>query len=243
MDRLRIKGGASLNGEIRISGAKNAALPLMAAGLLTDAGLTLQNVPDLADIASMSILLNELGAETAFAPSESGRTLTIRTARIAGVEAPYDIVRKMRASVLVLGPLVARAGEARVSLPGGCAIGNRPVDLHLMALEAMGAEIELEAGYISARAPKGLKGGRVAFPMVSVGATENALMAAALADGESVLLNAAREPEIVDLAECLSAMGAKIEGAGTDRIVVTGVPKLGSAVHPVVPDRIAARRY
>ncbi len=240
MDRLRIRGGNPLFGEIPISGAKNAALPLMAAALLSEAGLTLENVPDLADIASMSALLRELGAEidATHAADGRGRTLRIRAERLTGVEAPYDIVRKMRASVLVLGPLVARHGEAKVSLPGGCAIGNRPVDLHLMALEAMGAEIELEAGYIHARAPRGLKGGRVAFPMVSVGATENALMAAVLADGETVLLNAAREPEITDLAHCLIAMGARIEGVGTDTLRIKGVPRLGHAVHPVVPDRI-----
>lgn len=240
MDRLRIRGGRPLHGEIPISGAKNAALPLMAAALLSEDGLTLRNVPNLADITSMTALLAELGAETTAEPDVDGRgrTLHIRARSFASVEAPYDIVRKMRASVLVLGPLVARAGEAKVSLPGGCAIGNRPVDLHLMALEEMGAEIELEAGYIHARAPKGLKGGRVAFPMVSVGATENALMAAALADGESELLNAAREPEIVDLAACLVAMGARIEGAGTDRIRIVGSPRLGHAAHAVIPDRI-----
>ena len=240
MDRLRIRGGQPLYGEIPISGAKNAALPLMAAALLTPDGLTLENVPALADIASMAALLEVLGAEieTQPDPAGRGRTLRIRAEKLTGVEAPYDIVRKMRASVLVLGPLVARAGEAKVSLPGGCAIGNRPVDLHLMALEEMGAEIALEAGYIHARAPKGLKGGRIAFPMVSVGATENAMMAAALADGETILLNAAREPEIVDLAACLTAMGAKIAGAGADTIRVQGVPRLGAATHPVIPDRI-----
>ncbi len=240
MDRLRIRGGKPLHGEIPISGAKNAALPLMAAGLLSAEGLTLDNVPDLADIASMSQLLGVLGAtiESKPDPSGRGRQLLIRADRFTSFEAPYDIVRKMRASVLVLGPLVARGGQARVSLPGGCAIGNRPVDLHLMALEEMGAEILLEAGYIEARAPKGLKGARVAFPMVSVGATENALMAAALADGETVLLNAAREPEIIDLAACLTAMGAKIEGAGTDTIRVRGVTSLHHARHTVIADRI-----
>ena len=240
MDRLRIEGGAPLVGEIPISGAKNAALPLMAAGLLSAEGLTLENVPGLADIASMSALLRELGADVETTPGENGAggRMHIRAERLTGIEAPYDIVRKMRASVLVLGPLVARGGEAKVSLPGGCAIGNRPVDLHLMALEEMGAKIELEAGYIHARAPNGLKGGRVAFPMVSVGATENALMAAALADGETVLLNAAREPEIGDLAHCLIAMGAKIEGVGTDTLRIVGAPTLGHATHAVIPDRI-----
>ncbi len=240
MDRLRIRGGRPLHGEIPISGAKNAALPLMAAGLLTAEGLTLDNAPDLADIRSMTALLEVLGAEIEVRPSADGRgrTLAIDVPKLASTEAPYDIVRKMRASVLVLGPLVARAGEAKVSLPGGCAIGNRPVDLHLMALEAMGAEIELEAGYIHARAPKGLKGARIAFPMVSVGATENAMMAAALADGETTLLNAAREPEIGDLAACLIAMGADIQGVGADTLRITGKPALHAARHAVIPDRI-----
>lgn len=240
MDRLRIRGGSPLNGEIAISGAKNAALPLMAASLLSDKGLTLQNVPKLADIASMIALLECLGAAAEIVDGDGlgGRTVTLKAERISSIEAPYDIVRKMRASVLVLGPLVARAGEAKVSLPGGCAIGNRPVDLHLLALEEMGAEIELDGGYINARAPKGLKGARIAFPMVSVGATENAMMAATLADGETELLNAAREPEIGDLATCLTAMGAKIEGAGTDRIRITGSPTLDHATHSVIPDRI-----
>lgn len=241
MDRLRINGGRPLYGEIPISGAKNAALPLMAAGLLSEDGLTLENLPDLADIASMAALLEVLGAETSVTPGVgefAGRRIKIHAQKLTATEAPYDLVRKMRASVLVLGPLVARAGEAKVSLPGGCAIGNRPVDLHLMALEEMGAKIELEAGYIQALAPNGLKGARIAFPMVSVGATENALMAAALADGETILLNAAREPEIVDLANCLIAMGARIEGAGTDRIRIEGVAKLRHAVHSVMADRI-----
>jgi UDP-N-acetylglucosamine 1-carboxyvinyltransferase len=234
MDRLRIRGGAPLHGEIKISGAKNAALPLMAAGILSADGLTLENLPDLADIASMSELLEGLGAGVARTPGAA----KIQAKTLTRTEAPYDVVRKMRASVLVLGPLVARAGEATVSLPGGCAIGNRPVDLHLMALEEMGAEIILESGYIQATAPNGLKGGRFAFPMVSVGATENAMMAASLADGESVLINAAREPEITDLANCLIAMGAKIEGVGTDTLRITGVTSLHHATHSVVPDRI-----
>lgn len=234
MERLRIRGGAPLNGEIKISGAKNAALPLMAAGLLSSEGLTLENLPDLADIASMSELLEGLGASVDRTPGAA----KIQAKTLANTEAPYDVVRKMRASVLVLGPLVARAGEATVSLPGGCAIGNRPVDLHLMALEEMGAEIILESGYIQAKAPNGLKGGRIAFPMVSVGATENAMMAASLADGESVLINAAREPEITDLANCLIAMGAKIEGVGTDTLRITGVTSLHHATHSVVGDRI-----
>ena len=185
MDRLRISGGHSLVGEIPISGAKNAALPLMAAGLLSEDGLTLANVPSLADIASMADLLNELGAELTIKRDENnqGQTVRIHAQEITNIEAPYDIVRKMRASVLVLGPLIARAGEAKVSLPGGCAIGNRPVDLHLMALESMGAKIELESGYIHAFAPKGLHGNRITFPTISVGATQNAMMAAALANG------------------------------------------------------------
>ena len=240
MDRLRIRGGYPLMGEIPISGAKNAALPLMAAGLLSADGLTLENVPHLADIASMTALLRELGAEI---NAESvidgqGETLKIQARRIENIEAPYDIVRKMRASVLVLGPLVARKGEAKVSLPGGCAIGNRPVDLHLMALECMGAQIELESGYIHAFAPNGLKGGRIAFPTVSVGATENAMMAASLAVGETIILNAAREPEILDLAQCLIGMGAVIDGAGTDTIRISGKSQLSHTTHSVVPDRI-----
>ena len=221
MDRLRISGGHSLVGEIPISGAKNAALPLMAAGLLSEDGLTLANVPSLADIASMADLLNELGAELTIKRDENnkGQTVRIHAQEINNIEAPYDIVRKMRASILVLGPLVARAGEAKVSLPGGCAIGNRPVDLHLMALESMGAKIELESGYIHAFAPKGLRGNRITFPTISVGATENAMMAAALANGETTLINAAREPEIADLAKCLIGMGAEITALAQIRFI------------------------
>ena len=245
MDRLRISGGHSLVGEIPISGAKNAALPLMAAGLLSDDGLTLANVPNLADIASMADLLNELGAELTIKRDENnqGQTVRIHAQEITNIEAPYDIVRKMRASVLVLGPLVARAGEAKVSLPGGCAIGNRPVDLHLMALESMGAQIELEAGYIHAFAPKGLHGSRITFPTISVGATENAMMAAALANGETTLINAAREPEIADLAKCLIGMGAEITGAGSDTIYIQGKPGLSHTNHSVLPDRIEAGTF
>jgi len=240
MDRIRIRGGRPLAGEIAIGGAKNAALPLMAAGLLTEDRLVLENVPRLADIATMADLLS--GHGIAVEPvGNDGRTLSLGGA-ISNTEAPYDIVRKMRASVLVLGPLLARVGEARVSLPGGCAIGPRPIDLHLKGLEQMGAEISLEGGYVAARIPKGqggrLRGATIVFPSVSVGATENLLMAAALADGQTVLANAAREPEIGDLAACLVAMGARIEGIGTDRLLVEGVPRLRGARHRIIGDRI-----
>jgi UDP-N-acetylglucosamine 1-carboxyvinyltransferase len=240
MDRIRIRGGRPLEGRIPVSGAKNAALPLMAAALLSDGPLTLTNVPDLADIATMGALLAQHGLEVAH--DRAARTLTLSGAA-GNLVAPYDIVRKMRASVLVLGPLVARFGEARVSLPGGCAIGTRPVDLHLKGLEQMGAEIALEAGYIHAKAPRGLRGARILFPQVSVGATENLLMAATLAEGETELVNVAREPEIEDLARCLIAMGARIEGLGTDRLRVEGVRRLGPATHAVIPDRIEAGTY
>jgi len=244
---IRIQGGRPLRGRIPVSGAKNAALPLMTAALLSDRPLVLTNLPRLADIASMAALLSQHG--TTLQPEGNGRggeaggTVRLSTADIASTTAPYGLVRKMRASVLILGPLLVRAGKARVSLPGGCAIGNRPVDLHLTALEALGAEVEIAAGYIEARAPLGLKGNRVAFPKVSVGATENALMAAALARGESVLVNAAREPEIVDLADCLIAMGARIEGHGTDTVRVQGVDRLHEATHAVIPDRIETGTY
>ncbi|MCU0987707.1 MAG: UDP-N-acetylglucosamine 1-carboxyvinyltransferase [Acetobacteraceae bacterium] len=241
MDRIRIRGGRPLEGTIRIGGAKNAALPLMAAGLLTDERLTLTNVPALADIATMASLLRTLGV--AVEPvGNDGRTLSIG-GTIASSEAPYDIVRKMRASVLVLGPLVARTGTARVSLPGGCAIGTRPIDLHLKALEQLGAEISLEGGYVTATARRGLKGATIIFPFVSVGATENLLMAASLAEGTTVIANAAREPEISDLAACLTAMGARIEGVGTDRLTVHGVSRLSAAAHPIIPDRIETGTY
>jgi UDP-N-acetylglucosamine 1-carboxyvinyltransferase len=241
MDRIIIRGGRPLEGTIRIGGAKNAALPLMAAGLLTDERLTLTNVPALADIATMASLLRTLGI--AVEPvGNDGRTLSIGGA-IASSEAPYDIVRKMRASVLVLGPLVARTGTARVSLPGGCAIGTRPIDLHLKALEQLGAEISLDGGYVTATARKGLKGAHVIFPFVSVGATENLLMAASLAEGTTTIANAAREPEIGDLAACLTAMGARIEGVGTDRLTVHGVARLSAATHAIIPDRIETGTY
>jgi UDP-N-acetylglucosamine 1-carboxyvinyltransferase len=240
MDRILIRGGRVLSGNIPVSGAKNAALPLMAAGLLADGPLTLTNAPDLADVATMAGLLAHHGL--AVERDKTARSITISGAA-TDLEAPYDLVRKMRASVLVLGPLLARHGRARVSLPGGCAIGTRPVDLHLKALEQMGAEIEITAGYIEARAPGGLKGARIIFPQVSVGATENILMAAALASGQSEILNAAREPEITDLAACLMRMGARIEGIGTDRLLVEGVASLGAATHPIIADRIEAGTF
>ena len=240
MDRILIRGGRVLSGSIPVSGAKNAALPLMAAGLLADGPLTLTNAPDLADVATMAGLLAHHGLTVE--RDKTARSITISGAA-TDLEAPYDLVRKMRASVLVLGPLLARHGRARVSLPGGCAIGTRPVDLHLKALEQMGAEIEITAGYIEARAPGGLKGARIIFPQVSVGATENILMAAALASGQSEILNAAREPEITDLAACLMRMGARIEGIGADRLLVEGVANLGAATHPIIADRIEAGTF
>ncbi|WP_339779832.1 UDP-N-acetylglucosamine 1-carboxyvinyltransferase [uncultured Thalassospira sp.] len=248
MDKIKISGGRRLQGKIAIGGAKNAALPLMAAALLTDETLTLSNLPHLDDITSMTKLLSQHGVALHLngnAPNggHTGRVLDMQAAEIASTTAPYDLVRKMRASVLVLGPLVARCGIARVSLPGGCAIGNRPVDLHLKALEVMGAEIHLTEGYIEARAPGGLKGGHILFPQVSVGATENAIMAASLADGVTTIANAAREPEVADLAHCLVAMGAEIEGIGTDTLKVTGKPRLHGAEYSVVPDRIETGTY
>ncbi len=241
MDRIAVRGGTPLKGEIAISGAKNACLTLMPAALLTDEPLTLTNTPRLADIKTMSELLESLGCEVA--PLQDRRVLAIGTERISNHTAHYDIVRKMRASILVLGPMLAREGEAIVSLPGGCAIGARPVDLHLKAMEALGAVLELEDGYVHASAPNGLTGAVVDLPFASVGATENALMAATLAKGESVIRNAAREPEIVDLANCLIAMGAKIEGAGSSEIRIQGVPRLHGATHRVIADRIEAGTY
>jgi len=238
MDRIRIIGGRPLAGDIVIGGAKNAALPLMAAGLLTEERLELANVPRLADIDTMSALLAQHGISV----EAEGRVLRLGGA-ITDTEAPYDIVRKMRASVLVLGPLLARVGEARVSLPGGCAIGTRPVDLHLKGLEQMGAEIRLEAGYIDASVRGRLRGATVVLPFASVGATENLLMAAALADGQTVLVNVAREPEIGDLAACLVAMGARIDGIGTDRLTIEGVERLHGARHAILPDRIETGTY
>ncbi len=247
MDRIIIRGGRRLEGRLPISGAKNAALTLMPCALLTDEPLTLRNLPRLADIDGFGHLLNQLGASTKIEgtrPEDFGRVMTIRAGRLTSTEAPYDIVRKMRASILVLGPTLAREGRARVSLPGGCAIGNRPIDLHLKALEAIGAELETEGGYVSARAPGGrLTGGRYRFPVVSVGATENVVMAAATARGSSVIENAAREPEIVDLCRCLIAMGARIEGIGTERLEIEGVDRLHGATYAVMPDRIEAGSY
>ena len=241
MDRIRIIGGQPLSGDIPIGGAKNAALPLMAAGLLTDERLVLTRVPKLADIATMADLLAQHGIAVETADGD-GRVLSLGGA-ITNTEAPYDIVRKMRASILVLGPLLARCREARVSLPGGCAIGTRPVDLHLKGLEQMGAVIELEAGYIAAHTRGRLKGATIIFPMVSVGATENLLMAASLADGQTVLRNAAREPEIIDLCHCLTAMGARIGGIGTGELVIEGVERLHGATHAIIPDRIETGTY
>jgi UDP-N-acetylglucosamine 1-carboxyvinyltransferase len=246
MDRIRVTGGTRLNGEIPISGAKNAALPLMAASLLTDGVLTLSNVPDLADVRFMAEILKGLGVAIEWTPETAlgtGGTYRLNAAKLTGTTADYDIVRKMRASFFILGPLLARARLAKVSLPGGCAIGARPVDLHLMALEALGATVDLSEGYVVAAAPKGLKGAKIRFPVVSVGATENALMAAALAKGQSVLENAAREPEIVDLGHCLAAMGAKISGLGTSTVTVEGRSSLSRAEHAVLPDRIETGTY
>jgi UDP-N-acetylglucosamine 1-carboxyvinyltransferase len=234
LDKLLIEGGRPLAGEVRVSGAKNAALPILCAALLTPEPLTLTNVPRLNDVRTMQTLLAQMGV--ALDASKPG-TVTLEAHRIDWPLAPYELVKTMRASILALGPLVARCGEARVSLPGGCAIGLRPVDQHVKGLQAMGAEIDLEHGYISARAPR-LKGARFVFDMVTVTGTENLMMAAALADGTTQLENAAREPEVVDLARCLVAMGARISGAGTDRIVVEGVSALHGAAHAVMPDRI-----
>ncbi len=235
-----IEGGASLNGVIPISGAKNAVLPLLAASLLTPEALRLRNVPQLADVRTMAKLLAQHGADVS--PLANGE-MTITAKDISNLVAPYDLVRTMRASVLVLGPLVARFGQARVSLPGGCAIGTRPIDLHLHALEKMGAEIVLDAGYVEARAPNGLKGADIVFEKVSVGATENILMAAALAKGTTRLRNAAREPEVSDLANCLVKMGAKIDGIGRGTIEIEGVDALHGAEHAVVADRIEAGSF
>ncbi|HVV27810.1 MAG TPA: UDP-N-acetylglucosamine 1-carboxyvinyltransferase [Rhizomicrobium sp.] len=246
MDRIRIRGGRRLAGEIPISGAKNAALKLMAAALLTSEPLLLANVPRLADVRAMAELLASLGVNiqvTLSAKFGEGDRMRLEARQIDSVFAPYDMVRKMRASFQVLGPLVARMGEAKVSLPGGCAIGARPVELHLSALEQMGARIELAEGYVVATAPAGLRGAEIVFPFVSVGATETAMMAATLAKGATRIVNAAREPEISDLGHCLLAMGARIDGLGTGEITVEGVEKLGGADHTVMPDRIEAGTY
>ena len=241
MDTILVRGGGALNGQIDIAGAKNACLTLMPATLLSDEPLTLTNAPRLSDIRTMTQLLQSLGAEVT--SLQDGKVLAMSSHALDNHTAHYDIVRKMRASILVLGPMLARHGHAIVSLPGGCAIGARPVDLHLKALEAMGADLELKDGYVHAKAPGGLKGGQVTFDFASVGATENALMAATLAKGTTVLKNAAREPEIVDLAACLSAMGAQIDGAGTSEITIQGVDRLGGATHAVVTDRIELGTY
>lgn len=246
MDRIIIRGGTALQGQIDISGAKNAALPLMAASLLTAEKLTLRNLPRLDDIDTMASLLVQLGVEAnieAGPLSDSPETGRFTCATIKDVTAPYDLVRKMRASILVLGPLVARCGQARVSLPGGCALGTRPVDLHVKGLQQMGADIDLVDGYIIANAPKGLHGADIVFSQVTVTGTENLLMAACLAKGQTKLINAAQEPEVTDLAECLVKMGAKISGIGTGTLVVDGVEALRGANHPIVADRIVAGTY
>jgi len=241
MDRIVVTGNGPLSGQIPIAGAKNACLTLMPATLLSDEPLTLTNAPRLSDIRTMSTLLQSLGAEVQ--ALNDGKVLALSSHGLNNHTADYDIVRKMRASILVLGPMLARDGRAVVSLPGGCAIGARPVDLHLKALEAMGATLDLRDGYVHAEAKGGLKGAIFEFPLVSVGATENALMAATLAKGTTVLRNAAREPEIVDLAQCLRKMGARIEGEGTSEITVEGVDRLHGATHPVVTDRIELGTY
>ena len=242
MDTILVRGNGPLNGDIPIAGAKNACLTLMPATLLTDEPLTLTNAPRLSDIRTMTALLGSLGAEVA--SLQDGQVLALSSHDLTSHTADYEIVRKMRASILVLGPMLARDGHAVVSLPGGCAIGARPVDLHLKALEAMGAELDLREGYVHAKAPSGgLRGAVVDFPVVSVGATENALMAATLARGTTVLRNAAREPEIVDLAHCLRRMGAQIDGEGSSTITIQGVDRLGGATHPVVTDRIELGTY
>lgn len=247
MDKIIIEGGKRLSGTIPVSGAKNAALTLLPCALLTDEPLTLRNLPRLADIDGFQHLMTQFGVSTAIAgarPEDFGRVMTLQATRLTSTTAAYDLVRKMRASILVLGPMLARAGEATVSLPGGCAIGNRPIDLHLKALEAMGARIELTSGYVRAIAPDGgLPGGRFSFPVVSVGATENALMAAVLARGKTTFHNAAREPEIVDLCNLLVAMGAQIEGIGTSELTVHGVDRLHGATYRVMSDRIEAGSY
>ena len=248
MKKLVITGGKKLHGSIRIAGAKNAALPLMVASILTDEKLTLTNVPHVSDISTMANLLVNLGIEVELDGHDQdlghqGRALIFNAKNILNPIAPYDLVRKMRASIFILGPLLARLGHAKVSLPGGCAIGTRPVDLHLKAMEKLGAKIELNGGYVEASVDGRLKGAEVNFEKVSVGATENTLMASTLAEGETVINNAACEPEIIDLAKCLTAMGAKIEGAGTPKIKIQGVEKLHAARHQIIADRIEAGTY
>jgi len=247
MDRILIRGGNRLSGRIPISGAKNSALTLLPCALLTDEPLTLRNLPRLADVDSFGHLLNQLGVSTMVEgarPEDFGRVMTARAQRVTATTAPYDIVRKMRASILVLGPMLARMGEATVSLPGGCAIGNRPIDLHLKAIEAFGATVEIAAGYVKVSTPGGrVPGGTIRFPVVSVGATENALMTAVLSKGTCVIENAAREPEIVDLCNCLVAMGASIDGIGTETLTIEGRDRLHGATYAVMPDRIEAGSY
>jgi len=249
MDRIRIVGGQRLTGTIPISGAKNATLPLMIASLLTEDTLILENVPRLADVFQLQRILGNHGVDVMIAGKRAGddpnqgRTIHISAKQIVDTTAPYDLVSKMRASFWVVAPLLARMGETKVSMPGGCAIGTRPVDLLITALEKLGADIEIEGGYVIARARKGLRGGQINFPKVTVGGTHTALMAASLANGTTVIENAAREPEIGDVADCLNKMGAKITGAGTSQIVVEGVPKLHGARHAVLPDRIETGTY
>ena len=249
MDRIRIVGGRPLKGAIPISGAKNATLPLMIASLLTEETLTLENVPRLADVTQLQRILGNHGVDVMVdgkRPGDTeyqGQTLHLSAAQIVDTTAPYELVSKMRASFWVIGPLTARMGEARVSMPGGCAIGTRPVDLLIMAIERLGAQIEIDGGYVVARAPRGLRGAHIRFPKVTVGGTHTALMAASLADGTTVIENAACEPEIVDVADCLTKMGARISGAGTSRIVVEGVARLSGARHRVLPDRIETGTY
>ncbi len=249
MDRIRIVGGRPLRGTIPISGAKNATLPLMIASLLTEDTLVLENVPRLADVSQLQRILGNHGVDITLngkRPGESeyqGQTLSLSAKNIVDTTAPYELVSKMRASFWVIGPLVARMGEARVSMPGGCAIGTRPVDLLIMALARLGADIAIDGGYVVARAAKGLKGGKIRFPTVTVSGTHTAIMAASLARGSTLIENAACEPEIVDLADCLNKMGARISGAGTPRILVEGVARLGGARHRVLPDRIETGTY
>jgi UDP-N-acetylglucosamine 1-carboxyvinyltransferase len=249
LDRIRIVGGQKLNGVIRISGAKNAALPLMIASLLTTGTLTLENVPDLADIGMLLRILGHHGVDHSIdgrrlgQPADAGRAIHLSARQIVDIMAPYELVRKMRASFWVIAPLLARMGEAKVSLPGGCAIGTRPVDLLIMVIEKLGARVEIEAGYVHATAGKGLSGAEIHFPKVTVGGTHTALMAASLAQGHTLLVNAAREPEIADLASCLNKMGARIKGAGQPVVEIEGVGSLSGASHAVMPDRIEAGTY
>lgn len=249
MDRIRIVGGQALNGVIQISGAKNAALPLMIASLLTQETLTLENVPSLADVGMLLRILGHHGVDHSVdgrrlgAAPHASRAIHLTAKTIVDTMAPYELVSKMRASFWVIAPLLARMGEAKVSLPGGCAIGTRPVDLLIMALEKLGANVEIEAGYVRAAAPKGLIGAEIHFPKVTVGGTHTALMAASLAKGHTLIVNAAREPEIIDLADCLNKMGARIKGAGQSTIEIEGVGSLSGASHVVLPDRIEAGTY